>query len=330
MIKDEVLKGRKYYMHHKQRRQLSKKREGIRTYKNPSVRSRIIEKGMSLLRHHNTYEAEVERLRTLKENEIPYEIPNFLQDKYEITKTSYADMPVYFFKTENRVPLKHILYLHGGAYIQQPNVFHWRFVHQLTEEMPLSITLPIYPKAPRYTYVQSYAKVLLAYRKLIGDVGAENVILMGDSAGGGFALGFAQFLIEKGLPQPEQIILISPWLDITLSNPEIKQYAQLDPMLSAEALRADGESYAGDMDLNYYMLSPINGELRGLPPLTLFVGTHEIFLPDVRRLKEKLESINATFYYFEYPYMNHIFTTYPIPEAKNAITQIIEIIQHKY
>lgn len=317
-------------MHHKQLGQLRKNKEGIKAYQNPSVQSRIIEKGMALFKHHKSHAAEVAALKNMEENEDTYEIPNFLQEKYNITKTVYADMPVYFLKTEDKMPLKHILYLHGGAYIHPPNLFHWRFVHQLTEEMPLSVTVPIYPKAPRYTYAQSYAKVLLVYRKLISDVGAENVILMGDSAGGGFALGLAQCLLEKGLPQPEQIILMSPWLDLTLSNPEIKQYVSLDPMLSVVALRADGESYAGGMDLGYYMLSPINGELKGLAPLTLFVGTHEIFLPDVRKLKVLLEEIGVKINYFEYPYMNHIFTTYPIPEAKQAIMQIIEIIQHQY
>lgn len=314
-------------MHHKQLGQLRKNKDGIKACQNPSVQSRIIEKGMALLRHHRSHADEVASLQTMEERGMDYELPNFLQEKYSITKTFYADMPVYFMKTDDKTPIKHILYLHGGAYIHQPNLFHWRFVHQLTEEMPLSVTVPIYPKAPHYTYAQSYAKVLLVYRKLISDVGAENIILMGDSAGGGFALGLAQCLLEKGLPQPEQIILMSPWLDLTLSNPEIEQYVNLDPMLSAEALRADGESYAGETDLGYYMLSPINGELRGLAPLTLFVGTHEIFLPDVRKLKTLLEMIGAKFNYFEYPYMNHIFTTYPIPEAKKAIMQIIEIIQ---
>lgn len=316
-------------MHHQQLGHLRKHIKDIKACQNPSVQSRIIEKGMGLLRRRKSHAAEVAALENMEDKDATYEIPNLIQDKYGITKTFYADMPVYFLKTENKTPLKHILYLHGGAYIHQPNFFHWRFVHQLTEEMPLSITLPIYPKAPYYTYAQSYAKVLLVYRKLINEVGAENIILMGDSAGGGFALGFAQCLLEKDLPQPNQIILISPWLDITLSNPEIAQYESVDPMLSAEALRADGESYAGDMDPHYYMLSPINGEIKGLAPLTLFVGTHEIFLPDVRRLKDRLEAIDADFHYFEYPYMNHIFTTYPIPEAKKAIVQIIEIIKEK-
>lgn len=316
-------------MHYKQLGQFRKNIKSIQSHQRPSVQSRIIEKGMALVRHHKTHEAEEAILEEMELKEENYEIPSFIQDKYGITKTSYADMPVYYLVTKNKLPHKHVLYLHGGAYIHQPNLFHWRFVHQLTEEMPLSVTIPIYPKVPYYTYAQSYAKVLLLYRKMVSEVGAENIILMGDSAGGGFALGLAQCLLEKDLPQPAQIILMSPWLDITLSHPEIKKYEDLDPMLSAAALRVDGKYYAGDMDPNYYMLSPINGEFKGLAPLTLFVGTHEIFLPDARKLKEKLEGLNIAFHYFEYPYMNHIFTTYPIPEAKAAILQITKIIQEK-
>lgn len=314
-------------MHYKQLGQFRKRIKDIETRQNPSVQSRIIEKGMALVRHHKTHEAEAATLEDMALKEENYEIPNFIQEKYGITQTSYIDMPVYYLATKNKMPLKHVLYLHGGAYIHQPNLLHWRFVHELTEEMPLSVTIPLYPKAPYHTYVQSYAKVLLLYRKLLNEVGADNIILMGDSAGGGFALGLAQYLLEKDLPQPAQIILMSPWLDITLTHPEIEKYADLDPMLSADALRVDGQCYAGNMDPNHYMLSPINGKFKGLAPIALFVGTHEIFLPDARKLKEKLEESKMDFYYFEYPNMNHIFTTYPIPEAKAAILQITKIIQ---
>lgn len=316
-------------MHYQQQGEFRKKIKSVHT-KNQSVQSRLIEKGMALVRQHHTEEEEEAILQELIQKEVNYTIPYFLKEKYDVKENTYAGMLAYELGNKEATSTPHILYLHGGAYVHQPNYFHWRFVHQITEEMPLTITLPIYPKAPHYTYVQSYAKVLLLYRKLVSEVGAENIILMGDSAGGGFALGFAQYLLEKELPQPAQIILISPWLDITLSNPEIEAYKDLDPMLSVEALRVDGKYYAGEMDPNEYMLSPINGQFKGLAPLTLFVGTHEIFLPDARKLKDKLESLAIDFHYFEYAHMNHIFTTYPIPEAKEAITQIIAIIKQDF
>lgn len=314
-------------MHYKQLRVLRKKIENRHLLRKPSVQSRMIEKGMALVKKHKSAEAEKVRLEKLKLKEVPYELPHFIREKYGIQEFSYTDIPVYYLMTQNKVPMKYILYLHGGAYIHQPSIFHWRFAYQLTEEMPLAVIVPLYPKAPYHTCIESYTKVLLLYRKLVNDVGAENIILMGDSAGGGFALGFAQYLLEKALLQPKQIILISPWLDLTLTNKQVEAYKALDPMLSAEALRVDGAYYAGQMAPHHYMLSPINGPLKGLAPISIFVGTHEIFLPDVRRLKEKLEAINVKHHYFEYPYMNHIFTTYPIPEAKKAITQMIELMK---
>jgi acetyl esterase/lipase len=95
---------------------------------------------------------------------------------------------------------------------------------------------------------------------------------MGDSAGGGFALALAQALLEKELPQPGNIILISPWLDITMTNPEIPAFEEKDPMLAVYGLAEIGKVYAGNTDPGHYMLSPINGPVVGLAPITLFMA----------------------------------------------------------
>lgn len=316
-----------YDMHYKQLGGFRKRIQSNHLLRKTSMQSRIIEKGMALVNKHKSAEAEKISLEKLKAKENPYEIPGFIKRKYGIQRFVYADMPVYYLAKPNQVRKQYILYLHGGAYIHEPSIFHWRFVYQLTEEMPATVIVPLYPKAPYHTCIKSYTKLLLFYRQLVSELGAENIVLMGDSAGGGFALGFAQYLLEKSLPQPKQIILISPWLDITLTNKEIEAYKSVEPMLSAEALRIDGAYYAGDVDLRHYMLSPINGPLKGLAPISIFVGTHEIFLPDVRVLKKRLESLQVAHHYFEYPFMNHIFTTYPIPEAKIAIKQIAQLIK---
>ncbi len=146
---------------------------------------------------------------------------------------------------------------------------------------------------------------------------------MGDSAGGGFALALAQLLLEKGLSQPGKIILLSPWLDITMKNPDAYVLEDKDPMLGIYGLIQMGKAYAGDTNLNHYLLSPINGKINGLGKISLFIGTHEVFLPDARRFRDIALSQGARINYFEYPKMNHIFVLYPIPEAKKATKEII-------
>src|SRR5699024_4725561 len=99
------------------------------------------------------------------------------------------------------------------------------------------------------------------YNWILENSANENIILMGDSAGGGFALALAQLLLEKNLPQPQKIILLSPWLDITMKNPAAHALERNDSMVRFYGVIARGRADAGDTDFDHYMLSPINGNI---------------------------------------------------------------------
>ena len=92
---------------------------------------------------------------------------------------------------------------------------------------------------------------------------------MGDSAGGGLALGLAEALRDEGDTLPEELILISPWVDLTMSNPDMKDYVKHDPMLGIDGLRRMGEVWANGLELTDPKVSPIFGDLSGLPPVTI-------------------------------------------------------------
>ncbi|MFD1066144.1 alpha/beta hydrolase fold domain-containing protein [Oceanobacillus locisalsi] len=262
------------------------------------------------------------------ENEKPYVLPKYIQAKYNIKKQTFDGMEYYIFHQKKKTPEKVILYLHGGGYIKQPSIYHWNFIGKLAKDTNTKIYVPIYPKAPNHQYKESFDKVLPIYEWILETSEKENVILMGDSAGGGFALALAQLLLEKELPQPRHIILLSPWLDITMQNPEAHAFERKDPMLGIYGLIQMGRAYAGDTDPNHYLLSPINGEINGLGEITLFVGTHEVLLPDAREFRNRLTLQGIQLNYFEYPKMNHIFVLYPIPEAKKAMKEITDIINN--
>jgi len=129
-----------------------------------------------------------------------------------------------------------------------------------------------------------------------------------------------------GLPAPGKIVAFSPWLDVAMENPEIPDYEASDPMLSAYGLVEMGKCWAGGLDLSDYRLSPIYGSLGSLEGVYLFVGTREIFYPDVVRLHGMLEEAGkaATLYIGEG--LNHVYPAYPIPEARKAIDEVIRII----
>lgn len=221
---------------------------------------------------------------------------------------------------------KHILYLHGGAYTEGFVRPHWDFLNMLIRNLNCAITAPDYPLAPAHTYEQSFAMVSELYRHLISKVDPGDIILMGDSSGGGFALALAQLLRNENIPLPSQIILLSPWLDISLSNPEIKDIDPSDLFLNVEGLRLAGKAYAGNTDPDHYLLSPINGSLKGLGNIAVFVGSREILVADARKMKARAEKEGIDLKYFEYEGMFHAWMLLNLPESKAAKKQILDLI----
>ncbi len=223
---------------------------------------------------------------------------------------------------------KHILYLHGGAYVQGFNRFHWEFLAELVTRTNCAIIAPDYPLAPACTYNESFDMVSDLYRLIRSTIGRDELILMGDSSGGGFALALAQKMRNENVSQPTQIILLSPWLDITLTNPDINDIDHNDPFLGKDSLQQAGKLYAGTTNPDYYLLSPINGSLEGLGKLSIFVGSNEILVADARKLRSLAEAQGIHLNYYEYAEMVHAWMFLNFSESKKAKKQIIDLIKH--
>ncbi len=290
-----------------------------------SWQSFIVENLIKILVKQENPDVYLERKKI--EDNSNYILPTKLQQKYKITKVDSYLLDTYLLKSPSKSDTRQILYLPGGGYVEQPLMWHWRFLYNLSQKLNGTITVPIYPKAPNHQYDEVFEKVLPIYRDLLTKTSPENIVIMGDSAGGGLSLALSQLLLKEGLPQPGNIVLLSPWLDITLSHPEIESMKKNEPMLNLKLLIESGKTYAGDTDRSNYLLSPINGPLKGLGKITLFIGTHEFFLPDARKFKKLAEKEKLDINYFEYPKMNHVFPVLPIPEAKRAMQQIVDILK---
>jgi monoterpene epsilon-lactone hydrolase len=152
------------------------------------------------------------------------------------------------------------------------------------------------------------------------------VTIAGDSAGGGLALGLAQALPDAGLPQPERIVLLSPWLDLTLSHPDLPAVEEHDPWLSSVGLRVAGEAWAGGDDPTQPRLSPGNGQLAGLAPIDVYVGTHEIGLPDGRLLIERARDAGVLGHTEVCAGAVHVYPLTPTPEGRAATRRIVQRI----
>lgn len=291
-----------------------------------SIRSTIVEIIFRLAKIKKLYSSEKETQQYLKkkaQQTKDYMPPKRILKKCSINKIK--NMTYYTMAGKND---KVIIYLHGGAFVEQPLIFHWYFINKIRRKTKSSVIMPIYLLAPQNTYKKSYNLLLEFYKNVLKNTDSKNIVFMGDSAGGGMCLSLAQLLKEKELPQPSDIVMLSPCLDITFNNPDIEKYNKVDPLLDSKGIRSICASWIGNQDPNYYLLSPINGDLKGLGELTIFVGTHEILYPDALLLKEKCKSKNIHLNYYEYPKMNHVFPIYPIPEGEKARGQIIKIIKN--
>ncbi len=201
---------------------------------------------------------------------------------------------------------KVILYLHGGSYVAETSSNHWKFLEKLVKDTNATIILPDYPLTPKYTYKDVFTMITPLYKEIIEEVSTDNLILMGDSAGGGMSLALLERLSEENVEMPYKTILISPWLDVRLENPEIDNVQKYDKDLNKESLKIAGIAYAGKDGIDSYLVNPIDGDLSKLKNITIFTGTYDILNPDVHVLDEKANEVNVSLEIKEYEGAGHI------------------------
>lgn len=183
-----------------------------------------------------------------------------------------------------------ILYLHGGSYMGAMTNEHWNLYKDLINDLGCTIVAPDYPLTPKYNYKDVENMMYPFYEKFVDKINIENFVFMGDSAGGGLALAITEKAGENKLKLPKRLILISPWLDVRLENPEIDEVQKRDPVLFKPTLKLAGEIYAGSDGINNTFVNPIDGYIGNLPEITIYTGTNDILNPDVYKFKERLNN----------------------------------------
>lgn len=220
-----------------------------------------------------------------------------------------------------------IFYLHGGSYVAEMTQNHWDFIQAIVNDTGASVILPDYPLTPKYHYQDVFEMIIPVYEKLLQKIDSQNIIIMGDSAGGGMALALCEYLQEKQIIEPSKLILISPWLDVTLENPEIEKIEPYDKKLNKESLKIAGLAYAGgnQENLKNYLVSPLYGNVENLKNITIYTGTYDILNPDVKELLKK----NANIVVKEYEGKSHIWLIDEREEAKEEYQDLIKQITDK-
>ena len=262
-------------------------------------------------------------------NSIPFPVPQDL-DQWQVKIIDDGPMRTFVWNDRHDPKQKLIFYLHGGSYFKQPKDRYFNGLNEWARELGAKIVMPLYPKGPQYSYRASQDRLVKLYLKLLESLeDAKQVSLIGDSSGGGLGMGLADHLAQKGIDQPKDIILISPWLDIATDNPDIADYQGLDPDLSQWVLQEYGKIWAGGSDNRTNpMVSPLySQELHQMGKLTIIVGDQEIFYPDNLLLHDKLSQLGIDHNFIVGLGLHHIFAMKETDQGFAMRRQIAGIIE---
>ena len=212
-----------------------------------------------------------------------------------------------------------VVYLHGGAYTNEIVEQQWAFVAHLARRTGYEVHVPIYGLAPHHTASEAVDLVAEVVDGLVTD--GRRVVLSGDSAGGGLALVAAQQASPSVRDRVAGLLLIAPWVDLTMANPEIDAVEPSDPWLTRAGLHPIAASWAGDLGVDDPRVSPLFGPLADLPPVEAWVGTRDITLPDCRELGRRIPADSDFTLHVEDGAI-HDYPLLPTPEGRRARREI--------
>ena len=213
------------------------------------------------------------------------------------------------------------MYLHGGAYTNEIVEQQWAFAATLAEHTGAEVQVPIYGLAPHHTALEAVDLVAELVDTAVSQ--GRPCVLLGDSAGGGLALVAAQQASPQVRERLAGLLLIAPWIDLTMTNPAVDAVERTDPWLTRAGLHPIAKAWAGDLALDDPRVSPLLGDLTDLPPVEVWVGTRDITLPDCRELERRMPLGAGLVLHVEEGAI-HDYPLLPTPEGRAASREIAD------
>lgn len=226
-----------------------------------------------------------------------------------------------------------ILYLHGGGFNSGSIVSYRSMVGNIASACKARALLIDYRLAPEHPYPSALEDCRAAYDWLLGNgIPAEQITVMGDSAGGALTLTLLIHLRDQVMPLPAMAICLSPLTDLTMEGKSWKDNLGKDIVLNPKSIRTSIEIYLRDTDPRDPYVSPLYADLHGLPPILIQVGSYELLLSDVTRFAEKAKQAGVTVRLEVWEGMQHVwqFGASILPEARQAIKQISQFVDDIY
>lgn len=256
----------------------------------------------------------------------PFEVP----DDWTYTRFDMGSFYMEKLVNPKGSPNRTVLQLHGGGYTTPLHAEYRRIgMRQSVLSNARDTYMVDYRIAPKYPYPAALDDAFAAYQSLLkGGCDPKSIIVFGDSAGGNLALALSLKLKDEKLPQPGLLILDSPWTTMETISPSRQGSVKKDLILGeinpSMFYEINHPSYAKGAKLDDPYLSPLYGDLTGLPPMLIQTGGYEVFLDDGMKLAEKAASDDVKVTLTVYPYMSHDFP-FCVPEIQDSVDAFEEM-----
>lgn len=251
--------------------------------------------------------------------------------KFAITSRKVGGNTCYKIASLEKKSKKKVLYIHGGGYILEADSLEWGMAYDIVKETKATVYFPRYPLAPEHNCLETFDMLNEIYTNIVKSTEAENVTIIGDSAGGGIALSLAMEIKKRGLPQPANIILISPVMELSSKavgkEDHIEYLEKQDPMISLEGLDIICDWWRGDLDKSDYRVSPRFGDIKDLAPITIFSSKDEVLNVFVKLFMQDAKKQGIEVELHEKKEMIHCWVLSPFKEAMEERERVMELIR---
>lgn len=289
-----------------------------------SINSRVVKTSLRLINYNEITLEKVKNEKKFVDERIEKPEPdkNFI-NRFNIETVEISNKNVYTISPKKHASGSVVFFIHGGAYMANFLGVHWDFIGKLIDKTGVTIITPDYPLAPNGTWQEAFKMLEHVQNNILNNY--EDIAFMGDSAGAGLALAWSMELYNRNLPIPRTLILLSPWLDVSMTNPNIDKVELSDPLLSKTALEIAGRYWAGNSSVKSWQVSPIYGNLKSLPHITMFTGTSDILNSDAKLFNKLMIENGNSIDYREFDNMIHDWMFLSMKESKECFNQIVEL-----
>ena len=234
-----------------------------------------------------------------------------LPDGVRVTEGSLGPVRTAEITVDGVEPRNVVLYFHGGVYALGDSVSAAGLAAEIGRRTSAKVISVEYRLAPEFPFPAAVDDAIAAYQALLANgTSPSDIVLAGESAGGGLAVATLVDARDQGLPMPAAAYVMSPWTDLTLTGTTLDAKRAVDPLLNVELLRPAVANYVAAHDSALGLISPIFADLSGLPPLIIQAGSHEVLLDDALRLAQRAAIADVDVTLDVTPRAPHVFQAY--------------------